>query len=172
MYTKTEEAIHFIFQAYDGKKRIKEDIPLVFHSIAVGYMLIDLRCSEEIILTGILHDVIEDSKYTYEYLEQNYGEKIANNVELLTENRTIKHWHDRKNEFLERMKTVDEDILLVELADKLHNLLSDYELYKKIGNKALVTVNASYKEHQWFYLELKKLFKERLKPNTLLTKYE
>ena len=38
MYSKLEEIIHFVFKAFEGKKRIKEDIDLAFHSISVGFI--------------------------------------------------------------------------------------------------------------------------------------
>lgn len=63
--TKIEEAIHFVFMAFKGKKRIKENIELAYHSISVGMMLMEYGMSEEIVLTGLLHDIIEDTSYTY-----------------------------------------------------------------------------------------------------------
>ena len=47
MYTKEEEIIHFLFIAFDGLKRQKENIDLVFHSIMVGIMLKNISCDED-----------------------------------------------------------------------------------------------------------------------------
>ena len=136
MYTRLEEVIHFVFKAFKGKKRIKEDIDLSFHSICVGTMLKEIGMNEDIVITGYLHDIIEDTNYDYEYLKNKYGEVIASNVMYLSENRSIKDFKERKLEFINRLDSQDNDeLIVVEIADKLHNLLSDYELYKKMMKK-------------------------------------
>lgn len=61
MYTNEERAIKLVVRAFEGQKRIKEDINLSVHSITVGYMLKDIGCSEEVVLSGFLHDIIEDT---------------------------------------------------------------------------------------------------------------
>ena len=75
MYDVEEDIIHFVFLAFEGLKRKKENIDLAFHSIMVGNMLKNLGCDEEIVYIGYLHDIIEDTKYTYEDLLNRYGKK-------------------------------------------------------------------------------------------------
>ena len=58
MYSNEEKAIRFVIKAFEGQRRIKEDINLSFHSISVGYMLKDIGCSEEVVISGLLHDII------------------------------------------------------------------------------------------------------------------
>lgn len=172
MYRKQEQAIHFVFKAFQHKKRIKEDIDMAFHSISVGFILKDLNCSEETILTGLLHDVIEDTDFTYQDLEKNFGKDIADNVLLLSENMNISNWIERKKEFIKRFETFSSELVLVELADKLHNLLSDYPLFLKNGRDSLITTKQnSYETKKWYYKELQKIFNERLKDNALLFRY-
>lgn len=171
MYLKEEEAIRFVFKAFKGKKRSKEDIELAFHSITVGYMLKDLGCSEEVVLTGLLHDIIEDTLYDYNYIKDNYGEVIANNVFSVSEDLSIVNWRERKEKFINDMYSKSSDIVLVELADKLHNLVSDYDLFKKYGKDALCSSNATYEDNKWYYLEMQKLFNSKLQKNKLLDRY-
>lgn len=173
MYTRLEEVIHFVFKAFKGKKRIKEDIDLSFHSICVGEMLKEIGMNEDIVITGYLHDIIEDTNYDYEYLKNKYGEVIANNVSYLSENRDIKDFKERKIEFINRLDSQDNDeLIVVEIADKLHNLLSDYELYKKNGKDALATLSTTYDMNKWYYLEMLKLFEKRVSNNKLLDRYK
>lgn len=170
--TKIEEAIHFVFMAFKGKKRIKEDIELAYHSISVGMMLMENNMSEEMVLTGLLHDIIEDTRYTYLDIKERFGEKIANNVLTLSENKEIKGFKERKKEFIDRLSCIDDsDLIIVEIADKLHNLLSDYQLYKKEGKVALKTLNTSYEMNKWYYNEMKNLFLTKVKDNDLLDRY-
>lgn len=133
MYTKEEEILHFIFIAFANLKRKKENIDLVFHSIMVGNMLKNIGCQENIIYTGYLHDVIEDTKYTYDDLKEKYGKELADNVQKLSENKEILNYIERKGEFINRLNTYNNELILVELADKLQNLISDYHLFQNYG---------------------------------------
>lgn len=171
MYTFEEDILHFIFIAFKGLKRKKEDIDLVFHSVMVGNMLKNIGCSENIVYTGYLHDIIEDTKYSYEDLKERYGKELADNVQKLSENTKILNYKERKEEFINRLKTYNNNLILVELADKLQNLVSDYSLFLSLGKDALPTEAKTYEEIKWFYTELKKIFNEKLEENSLLERY-
>lgn len=171
MYTKEEQAIKFVIKAFENKTRIKENINLSFHSISVGFMLKNVGCDESVVLTGLLHDIIEDTDYDYEYILDNFGKVVADNVLAVSEDMNIKDWRQRKIKFIENLSSKNENVILVELADKLHNLISDYELWKMNGNEALATLTTSYEDNKWYYLEMKKLFNRRLKNNDLLDRY-
>lgn len=155
MYTFEEDILHFIFIAFKGLKRKKEDIDLVFHSVMVGNMLKNIGCSENIVYTGYLHDIIEDTKYSYEDLKERYGKELADNVQKLSENTKILNYKERKEEFINRLKTYNNNLILVELADKLQNLVSDYSLFLSLGKEALPSEAKTYEEIKWFYTELK-----------------
>ena len=171
MYELEEYIIHFVFKAFDGLRRKKEDIPLVFHSIMVGNMLKNNGCEETTVYIGYLHDVIEDTNYTYNDLLNRYGKEIADGVLELSEDQSIKDYIVRKKEFLKRLENANENIIMVELADKLQNLVSDYEQYKEKGKDFLVTDANNYDITKWFYLELKLLFNKKLSKNHLLDRY-
>lgn len=171
MYELEEEIIRFVFIAFDGLKRIKENVDLAYHSITVGNMLKNIGCDDETVYIGYLHDIIEDTNYTYENLKEKYGTYIADSVLKLSEDKSITDYVSRKKVFLEQLEKVDNNIMLVELADKLQNLISDYEGYKLNGKEYLVTEANSYDELKWYYLELKKIFNERIKGNKLLDRY-
>lgn len=98
MYTSEEEILHFIFIAFQGMKRKKENIDLVFHSVMVGNMLKNINSSEVIINTGYLHDIIEDTNYTYEDIANKFGKQLADNVSKLSEDKTITDYKDRKQD--------------------------------------------------------------------------
>lgn len=130
-YKLEEEIIHFVYQAFKDMKRKKEDIELSFHSVMVGNMLKNIRCKDEIVYIGYLHDIIEDTEYDYEYLQNKYGKRIANGILSLTENKSIDNYIERKKDFINKLIDIDNNILLVEVADKLQNLISDYDQFKR-----------------------------------------
>ncbi len=170
MYTNEEKAINLVFKAFAGKKRIKEDIDMASHSILVGYLLKNAGYNEEIVLTGLLHDLVEDTEITAEEIAREFGSTIADNVLQVSENKSIEAWMERKGEFLVRLKNSNDVIIIVELADKLHNLLSDYDSWKKIGNKAIETLATTYDMNRWYYLELADLFNKRIDSDNELLK--
>lgn len=171
MYSNIERAIKLVIKAFENQKRIKEDINLSVHSITVGFMLKEIECDETTVISGLLHDIIEDTEFDYNYIKDNFGQRVADNVLIVSEDMNIKEWKRRKIVFLEKMYEQSENIILIELADKLHNLISDYDLWKKNGKQALATLNISYEDNKWYYLEMQKLFNEKLKENKLLFRY-
>ncbi len=171
MYTKEEEAIRFIVKAFENKKRQKEDINSSFHSIGVGFMLKSIGCDEETVLTGLLHDVIEDTQYDYNYIKENYGKKVADNVLSISEDESIINLADRETKFIDNLNNVNDNIVLVEIADKLHNLLSDYEIWKAKGKEAFYTANSSYEVAKRKYLKYQELFNTRISNNQLLDRF-
>lgn len=171
MYTKEEDIIHFVFKAFNGLKRKKENIDLSFHSIMVGNMLKNVGCDETTVYIGYLHDIIEDTEYNYDDLLNRYGQEIANGVLQLSEDQNISNYIERKTKFIESLKNVSNNILIVEIADKLQNLISDYDMYLKLGKESLITECNSYEELKWFHLELQKLFNARVENNKLLDRF-
>lgn len=171
MYTREEAAIHFMFRALNDKKRKKEDIALAFHSVSVAAMLLEEGCDTDTVLSGLLHDVIEDSDCTYEEVLNKFGKEIADNVMMLSEDLSISDFKERKIEFMKRLESVPDNIILAEIADKLQNLLSDYELYKRDGKKALATLSTTYEMNKWYYEEMLKVFEKRIDNSKLLDRY-
>lgn len=171
MYTKEEEAIRLVVKAFEGMKRQKEDINLSIHSILVGNLLKNNGCSSDVVISGYLHDIIEDTEYDYDFLVNNFGKEIADNVAAVSEDTSITNWRDRKEAFIKSFDNKSNDVIYVEMADKLHNLLSDYHVWLEKGKDGLATKGADYEGHKWFYLEMKKLFNSRLSNDKLLDRY-
>ena len=125
MYELEEEIVHFVFSAFDGLRRAKENIDSSFHSIMVGIMLKNVGCDEETVYIGYLHDIIEDTKYTYDDLLKKYGKSIADGVMLLSEDKSIIDYVERKKLFIKQLEKANDNIIIIEIADKLQNLISD-----------------------------------------------
>lgn len=171
MFEKEEEIIRFVEKAFDGKRRKKEDLPLSSHSLIVGMMLKNIGCDEDTVYIGYLHDIIEDTAYTYEDVLSKFGLTIAEGISYLSEDKSIENYMDRKSSFIQKLEYVPENILMVELADKLSNLLSDYASFEKDGCEALSTKKADYDTVKWYYTSLQELFNKRLLSNKLLDRY-
>ena len=120
------KAFKFAIDAHKNQKR-DEGVPYIIHPVAVAKILTDLKLDSATITTGLLHDTIEDTKVTYETVKKEFGEEVANLVEGVTK---ISELEDRASvdskaeNFRKLIIATSKDIrvLLVKLADRLHNM--------------------------------------------------
>ena len=120
------KAYNFAVKAHADQKRSTGD-PYVIHPVAVANILTDLKLDSATIATGLLHDTIEDTKTTYESVKEEFGKEVADLVDGVTkiselENRAIKN--SKAENFRKLILATSKDIrvLLVKIADRLHNM--------------------------------------------------
>jgi RelA/SpoT family (p)ppGpp synthetase len=120
------KAYNFAMQAHQNQKR-DEGVPYIIHPVAVAKILTDLKLDSATITTGLLHDTIEDTNVTYETVKKEFGEEVANLVEGVTKISALedKASGDSKAENFRKLilaTSKDIRVLLVKLADRLHNM--------------------------------------------------
>ena len=97
------------------------------HPIAVGYLLADMHLDTDTIITALLHDTVEDCDITLQDISDQFGNQIANLVDGVTKLSQIENQSPDKRQaenFRKLMVAISQDIrvLLVKLADRLHNM--------------------------------------------------
>lgn len=112
--------------AHGNQKRHSGD-PYFSHPVAVAEILTELRLDETSIITALLHDVVEDTDVTLEEIAKDFGEEVARLVDGITKLGKIESIpaNERVAEnFRKLTMAMSEDIrvLLVKLADRLHNM--------------------------------------------------
>ena len=120
------KAYNFALEAHQNQKR-EEGVPYIIHPVEVAKILTDLKLDSATITTGLLHDTIEDTKVTYESVKKEFGEEVANLVEGVTKISALenKASADSKAENFRKLilaTSKDIRVLLVKLADRLHNM--------------------------------------------------
>ena len=149
-------AIYFATKAHNGQKRKTEkDVDMIFHPFTVGMILQRAGASTNCVIAGILHDVVEDTKYTIEDIEKEFGNDIANIVIEVTEDKKLE-WKKRKNEAINKIKTASIEGKLVECVDKINNLETLYSRYCEIGEDIWKSFNKPKEEQKWYYTEMYK----------------
>ncbi len=120
------KAYDFAVKAHEKQKR-DEGSPYIIHPIAVANILTELKLDSATIATGLLHDTIEDTFATYKTIEQEFGKEVADLVDGVTkisefENQAISN--SKAENFRKLILATSKDIrvLLVKLADRLHNM--------------------------------------------------
>ncbi len=118
-------AYDFASKAHEGQKRMNGE-PYIQHSLHTAYTLAQIKADLNTIIAGILHDVPEDTDYTLEDVEKNFGKEIASLVKGITKLSKVKYRGiDRYNESLRKMflaMAKDLRVILIKFADRLHNL--------------------------------------------------
>ena len=125
---RIQEAYDFIMQKHNGQFR-KSGEPYYHHLIEVAYILASLQCGPNTIISGLLHDVVEDTDVTVEDIKKKWGEEVSKIVDALTKIQRLKlskitseefEAEDHRKIFLGMAKDIR--VILIKLADRLHNL--------------------------------------------------
>ena len=125
-----EKAFFFAKEKHEGQKRVSGE-PYYTHPVAVADILADLRMDVDTIVTAILHDTLEDTDTSFEELSQEFSPNIAelvNGVSKLTKIESQTFEGKQAENFRKLLLAMSEDIrvLLVKLADRLHNMRTLY----------------------------------------------
>ncbi len=124
-------AIDIASKAHKGQKR-KSGEPYISHPIAVTSTLIDWDMDIDSVLAGILHDTVEDTDMTLDFIETNFGKDVAFLVDGVTKISQARAGMQDLTEYLPQTKdnlsklliAVGQDVrvVIIKLADRLHNL--------------------------------------------------
>ena len=123
---KLNKAYVFAIKAHKNQKRDSGD-PYSNHPIAVANILTDLKLDSATIATGLLHDTIEDTHATYETIKNEFGQEVADLVDGVTKISVFENQAtstSKAENFRKLILATSKDIrvLLVKIADRLHNM--------------------------------------------------
>jgi len=120
------KAYDFAVKAHEKQKR-DEGSPYIIHPVAVASILTELKLDSATIATGLLHDTIEDTYATYETIKNEFGKEVADLVDGVTKISVFENQaktNSKAENFRKLILATSKDIrvLLVKLADRLHNM--------------------------------------------------
>ena len=131
------KAYEFAVKAHADQKRHSGD-PYVIHPVAVADILTELKLDSATIATGLLHDTIEDTHATYNTIVKEFGTEVADLVDGVTKISVLENQagtSTKAENFRKLILATSKDIrvLLVKLADRLHNMrtIDAIENFKK-----------------------------------------
>ena len=151
---ETTKALELSLEAHKGQTR-KSGEPYIVHPILVAAITAKISNDEMMVQAALLHDVVEDTSYTIEDLEREFGDDVAHMVEGLTkiveirDEELIPSGSDERliNSALSFRKMLiasikDVRVLVIKLCDRLHNMLTldalSFEKQKRIAEETIV----------------------------------
>jgi (p)ppGpp synthase/HD superfamily hydrolase len=154
-----------------NQRRKGSDLPYIVHPFSVAMILSAYTDDEDVIVAGLLHDILEDVPgYNIGDMERDFGKKVALLVKGVSEDKdpNIKTdakatWEDRKRGYLAHLETASQDSLMITAADKIQNLNSMADDYKEKGDALWAQFNSPVGRKLWLYHEMLKTLKRRLK---------
>jgi GTP pyrophosphokinase len=124
---KIRKAFDLAVEAHSSQRR-KSGEPYVYHPIAVAkFVAYEIGLGVTSIVSALLHDVVEDTDYTLEDIEREFGETVARIVNGLTKISRLNKEQDasiQAENFRKMLLTLNDDVrvILIKIADRLHNM--------------------------------------------------
>ncbi|AKK05767.1 HD domain [Corynebacterium mustelae] len=167
-------AINVAAVAHDGQYRKGSAVPYFSHICGVLFVLAQLSTDEDVLVAGVLHDVIEDApeKTSLAEIEAEFGGRVAQLVAAVTKDEALADWQDRANAYISMIENADSDVACIVLADKFHNLHSILADHAKCGERLWERFNSTKQQQQWWYAQVLQVLKSKLDPNPMLDEYE
>lgn len=128
---------------YHGEQKRKSGEPYYSHPLEVAYMISEYKLKTDVIVASILHDIIEDTEVTAGMIVDNFGWRITEIVDMLTRDRPDGSKLSVEELLNNAYQKQDEEVLLIKLFDRLHNLTTlDAMTDKKKKKIALETLSS------------------------------
>ena len=155
---KIKQAIDFAIKQHGTQTRKGSNVTYVVHPLDVMNILLkEENLSEDVIIAGICHDLVEDTNTSLIDIKNLFGENVSKLVDMDTEFEELKKdsdevgtWEARKTDTINRIKNASRYEKMIACADKLANL-TDIHNDLKIGFNIFEELNAPKEKQKWYY---------------------
>jgi (p)ppGpp synthase/HD superfamily hydrolase len=161
-----DEALIYATHLHSTQLRKGTSIPYVSHLLGVASLVIEAHGDEDQAIAALLHDSEEDQggPVALAQVKHRFGERVARIVHGCsdTDQNPKPPWPERKADYLKRLQEEESDVLLVSLADKLHNaraILADLQTER---DALWARFNGTKEQELSYYRSLADTFRSRL----------
>lgn len=129
---KIKEAYKFAEDVHKGQKRLNGD-DFITHPLVVTDILNNLNVDSTTLIAGLIHETINNEKVTIDIIQEKFGESVAIIVESLSKINNLELTDDSESSAIYLRKVLvglatDVRVLFVKLADRLHNMRTNYAI--------------------------------------------
>ena len=147
---RLHEAILIAARAHQGQFRKGRDIDYITHPMEVLQILTAMDADEELLISGVLHDTVEDTDMSIADVREQFGEDVANLIGGHTEDKS-KSWEVRKQSMIDAVAEGDMRLKMLVMADILSNMRNSWSDYQKEGDTFWGKFNAPKIKQSWYY---------------------
>ena len=170
---RIDNALKLSTSLHQGQfRKDTEQTPYSMHPVAVMCIASKYTDDEDVLVSALLHDVLEDVELPYaekeEMIRNEFGENVLDIVRSVSEKKDpmLKEdakgtWKERKLQYLAGLEDDNEGALIVCAADKIHNLMSMCSGCEKDGAAFWEKFNSPADEKLWFYDEVLKTLRRK-----------
>lgn len=167
-----KKAIQFAARKHHHQLRAEEEpLPYITHLFSVALLVAEDGADDDTVSAALLHDTIEDTNTSREEIISAFNERVADLVESVSEVKIREGkrvpWRERKNDYLARIASSDDETLLIAMADKVDNIESMLEEIEKNGLGIFKKLGHSPQEYLWYHGEMTRIARERLPKHRL-----
>lgn len=153
-----EQALQFAARAHRRQVRKGTDIPYIVHAVHVSVILLRHGFDEDVVIAGLLHDVVEDCGVAPQELAALFGAEVARLVEAVSERKrnggSERAWEERKTEAIVHLRNGDSKIAALKAADALHNIHSIIADAMLVGAAVWQRFKRGPDQMLWYYREI------------------
>jgi len=161
-----KEALEFL---EEGLKTNKNPKPVGQHSIDVANRLVKYNLGKDVVIAGLLHDLVEDTDVTLNQISSRFGEKVANLVDALTYDVPGYDYIDKFDRFvksLEKVMALGSEALVIVASDFIENS-PYYHLSNSPGLRTYLK-----EKYEYFMHKSKQFLQDKPVWNDLMDAYE
>ena len=172
---KYSNAVLYASTLHRAQTRKGNDIAYMAHLLGVSSLVLEARGDEEQAIAALLHDAAEDQggEPTIDAITEKFGKRVARIVRACSDSLAEdpaekKSWLVRKTEHIAKLTVADDDVIIVAMADKVHNaraIVSDLSIH---GPHTWQKFNASREQILWYYTSNLLVARERRAPRFLV----
>ena len=148
--SRLNEAIIFATKKHSGQFRKATTIPYILHPLEVLQILYSMRADTNLMIAGVLHDMVEDTETTLDEIKELFGDDVAELVASNSEDKS-KSWDERKQHTIDELASAPKRVKMLIMADKLSNMRSIAYDYKNVGDDLWKRFNAPKEKQAWYY---------------------
>ena len=143
-------AIEFATKKHSGQFRKSTAIPYILHPLEVLQILYSMRADTNLMIAGVLHDMVEDTDTSLNEIRELFGNDVAELVASNSEDKS-KSWDERKQHTIDELANANQRVKMLIMADKLSNIRSIALDYEKLGDNLWERFNAPKEKQAWYY---------------------